>query len=883
MALGCISSFEKRAFLLEPKHRAWALRWLSLIAIIGSACQTVCAAALPATLTTLEVTSGASVVTEVPGGSVVTLTATVKAGATGITVGQVNFCDASATTCTDIHLLGTSQLTATGTAILRFRPGIGNHSYQAVFAGTNNNAGSSSPVSALSVTGTHATTTTIVSTGSGGNYGLTATVTGSGGAAPPTGTVSFIDTSYGNAVLATPALGQATAGLTWPNPTHMTTNNEIHAVALGDFNGDGITDVAVTGSPSLQQLTIFLGNSDGSYTTAPALSLSTDFLASISVADFNEDGKQDLALLDTYTKSVITLLGNGDGTFQKAAPSPTVGQFSNEVVTGDFNGDGIPDLVVLALDLTILLGNGDGTFHALPSTRLGDAPVAVVLGDFNQDGKTDLAISYTAPSLIDTLLGNGDGTFALPMPTAVFPGPGTSSIGVADFDGDGKLDLALAINSTAVGGAGDSLVILAGKGDGTFSYASSGQTNSFGSIGSIGVGDFNGDDIPDVALTDEFGSLVVFVADRSGSFKKYPTSLVSGVGLSIPIGVGDLNGDGIPDLAVGGPGNPLSLFVTEPTQTVTATANITLTGTSPHLVEASYGGDSNYKPSVSSTLSLVGAPAATTTTLSASATSVDEQQKVTLTATIQGNSPTGTVTFMNGPTSLGTATLSGNSASLTLSFASAGSLSLTATYAGDANNVASTSSPIAVTVVAPGFAVAVSPPSATVTPGQSAIFTVTITPAGGFATPVTLSCGALPSRANCAFSSPSITPGGDQPVQITLTVSTAAATADLKNNLPGSPGREPWLPAGAVVSLAGLMGFVRGRRTSLRGHQLFQGVALLTGTCAVCVALLGCGGGGGSTTPGNPGTPAGTSTISVSAIASGSSSPQNASIQLIVE
>jgi hypothetical protein len=882
MALGCISSFNKRAFLLQPKHRAWALRLL--IALVGSACQTVCAAALPATLTTLAVTSGVSAVTEVPAGSVVVLTATVKAGATGITVGQVNFCDASATTCTDIHLLGTSQLTAAGTAILRFRPGIGNHSYKAVFAGTNNDASSSSAVSALSVTGTLATTTTIANTGSGGNYGLTATVTAFGGAAPPTGTASFLDTSYSNAVLATPALGQATAGLTWPNPTHKTTDNEIHAVALGDFNGDGITDVAVTGSPSSQQLTILLGNSDGSYTTAPALSLSTNFLASIAVADFNADGKQDLALVDTYANSVITLLGNGDGTFQKAAPSPTVGQFPNEVVAGDFNGDGIPDLVVLALDLTILLGNGDGTFHALPSTRLGDAPVAVVLGDFNQDGKTDLVISYTALSLIDTLLGNGDGTFALPTPTAVFPGPGTSPIGVADFNGDGKLDLALAIsNSITVGGADDSVVIIAGKGDGTFSYPSSGPVNSFHSIASIGVADFNSDGIPDVALTDEFGTLVIFVADGGGSFKEYPTDLVSGLGLSILIGVGDLNGDGIPDLAVGGPGDALSFFFTELTQTATAMASITLTGAGPHLVEASYGGDSTYKASVSSTLSLIGAPAATTTALSASATSVDEQQKVTLTATIQGSSPTGTVTFMNGATSLGTATLSGNSVSLTTSFASAGSLSLTATYAGDANNLASTSLPLAVTVVAPGFAVAVSPPSATVTPGQSATFTVTITPAGGFATPVSLSCGALPSRVNCAFSSPSITPGGDQPVQIMLTVSTAAGTADLKTNLPGSPGREPWLPAGAVVSLAGLLGFVRGRRTSLRGHQLFQAVALLTTTCAFCVVLLGCGGGGGSTTRGNPGTPAGTSTISVSATASGSTSPQSASIQLIVE
>jgi hypothetical protein len=261
---------------------------------------------------------------------------------------------------------------------------------------------------------------------------------------------------------------------------------------------------------------------------------------------------------------------------------------------------------------------------------------------------------------------------------------------------------------------------------------------------------------------------------------------------------------------------------------------------------------------------------------------VDEQQKVTLTATVQGNSPTGTVTFLNGTTSLGTAPISGNSASLTTSFASAGSVSLTASYPGDPSNLASTSSPVTVTVVAPSFAVAVSPASATITSGQSATFTVTVTPAGGFATAVTLSCGALPSQASCAFATPSVTPSGGQPVQVKLTVSTAASTANLRRSSLGLPRREPWIPAGAVVSLAGLLGLSRIRRASLRWRQLLQAVALLTIACCLSASFIGCSGGGG-TTPSNPGTPAGTSTISISATAAGSSSPQTASVQLIVQ
>jgi hypothetical protein len=876
-----------RVLIFQPKKWGRVLRFLFLVATVSAAWQTVCAATPPPTVTTLAVTSGAGAVSTVAAGSVVTLTATVNVGSTGVTVGQVNFCDASASNCTDIHLLGTSQLTAAGTAILSFRPGIGNHSYKAVFRGTNNDAGSSSTASALSVTGTTgtlATTTTIAATGSGGNYALTATVTESGGTTPPTGTVSFLDTSNGNAVLAKPTLEAAVAGVGWPNPLSIPTSNLTQAVALGDFNGDGITDVATTGGTYAQPLVILLGNSDGSYTTAPALALPTFFLGSIAVADFNGDGKQDLALLDAAADNVIILLGNGDGTFQMAASSPAVAQDSNQVIAGDFNGDGIQDLAVSANTITILLGNGDGTFNAAPITPAGPTPYGIALGDFNQDGKLDLAVSYANSYVISIRLGNGDGTFAAPNSIPAFQSPGTA-IAVADFNGDGKLDLALGVNdASTVGGVGDSVAILTGNGDGTFSSAPSGL-QSLATITSINVGDFNGDGVPDLALTDEFGTLIVFVANGNGSYTSYdlPTS-VSGFGIPMVCAVGDLNGDGRPDLVLGGYNNALSLYTTEPTETATATANISLSGAGQHLVDGSYSGDSNYNPSLSSTLSLMGVPVATTTTtLSASATSVDEQQKVTLTATVKGNSPTGTVTFLSGATSLGTASISGNSASLTTSFASAGSVSLTASYAGDPNNLASTSSPITVSIVAPSFAVAISPASATVTPGQSATFTVTVTPAGGFATAVALSCGALPSEATCAFADPSVTPSGGQPVQVKLTVSTVASTANLQQNPLGLPGREPWFPAGAVVSLASLLGLARVRRASFRWRQFLPAVLLVTTIWAFSAFFIGCGGGGGSTTPSNPGTPAGTSTISISATATGSSSPQTASIQLIVQ
>ncbi|MGB6725715.1 MAG: Ig-like domain-containing protein, partial [Terracidiphilus sp.] len=154
------------------------------------------------TTTSLAVTSASGPVTSVTSGTVVTLTASVKAGATAITVGQVNFCNAAAKYCTDINLLGTSQLTSAGTATMKFRPGVGNHSYKAVFAGTNADAGSASNASALMVSGKTPTAAAIAWSGSPGNYSLTSAVGAQGGTSAPSGTVSFLDTSFGNAVVA---------------------------------------------------------------------------------------------------------------------------------------------------------------------------------------------------------------------------------------------------------------------------------------------------------------------------------------------------------------------------------------------------------------------------------------------------------------------------------------------------------------------------------------------------------------------------------------------------------------------------------------------------------------------------------------------------------
>lgn len=232
-----------------------------------------------------------------------------------------------------------------------------------------------------------------------------------------------------------------------------TGNPTTSALAAADFNADGNLDLAMV-SQTYGSAIVALGYGAGAFSSAGNFN-TTGFPMGIAVGDFNGDGRLDSIVAGESggsagvgTSGLAASLGNGDGTFTPAMGSPIpLGQSLSAIVVADFNGDGKLDVAVTdssANDVYILLGNGDGTFGNPGTIPVGKGPDAIVAGDFNSDGKVDLAIANSIDNTVTLLLGNGDGTFTQASGSPYSVGKQPYQIVAADFNGDGKLDLAVA-------------------------------------------------------------------------------------------------------------------------------------------------------------------------------------------------------------------------------------------------------------------------------------------------------------------------------------------------------------------------------------------------------------------------------------------------------
>jgi len=637
-------------------------------------------------------------------------------------------------------------------------------------------------------------------------------------------------------------------------------------LASGDFNGDGIPDFVIGNADGTNAapITVFLSNADGSlkpgvnYT--PPNSVANYELQFVAVADFNGDGKLDIAASDTYNGVVQMFYGVGDGTFTTGPTYVTesgTGTNKNPVgiVTADFNGDGKPDLAIVnnnsataptTADVGVLINNGTG-FVPVVNYPLSTVATEITAADVNGDSKLDLiAPLYGVCSLghctaagnsVAVLLGNGAGAFTakpdFQLPST-FLNPYNAA--VADINGDGKADLVVTIQDVTEANQG--IAVALGNGDGTFQTAtflnSSAQSPAL--PGYVKIADLNLDGHPDLVYTNALsGTVGVMYGLGNGTF--YSPLEFATNRWAWDFALVDVNGDGVLDAVTSG-------------------------------FEQAFSG-------VGVLLNTSG----NSTALTTSAPQVSVGQSVTFKATITGSkvrgvttAPTGTVTFLDGTTKLGTSvTISAGVASLPTTFATAGTHSITAAYSGDTNYIPTTSAAVQETVVPvavqPDYTLASTPTSQTVNPGTAATYKITVTPTNGYNGTISFpasACSALPTGATCSFNPPTLPGSGSTTLTISTTAPTSGMLIPADVNAHGSG-------AGLMASLTGfgLMGIVLAG--DLRKRKRHGAIVLLTVLAlALVLSLVGCGGGsssgggGGGGGGGTGGTPSGTYAVKLS-------------------
>jgi len=330
------------------------------------------------------------------------------------------------------------------------------------------------------------------------------------------------------------------------------------SVLLADVTRDGIAD-ALTLNHLDHSITVLPGRKDGSFDGTPAVVTDSDDIAAIAVADFNVDGRPDLAVTSETRGTLTILLGDGRGQFIQTWSQP-IGRRPRALVAGNFDGDGFPDVAVANFesdDIAILLGNGRGGFEGPTLIPVGSGPSTIVTGSFQGDHHLDLAVANTLSDSASVLFNDGRGRFRDVLSYAVGPRP--TYLMVGDLNHDGHPDL--------VAGSAYSETVTVLYGDGQ-TLGNAQRNQLAGTARPLVSDDFDRDGHLDLVTTNAANNSVdILPGVASGSF---------GTPLQFPVGNhpdavanGDFNGDGRPDLAI----------VHHETGTITILLNTTRPGT----------------------------------------------------------------------------------------------------------------------------------------------------------------------------------------------------------------------------------------------------------------------------------------------------------------